>query len=295
MSTDHRRAQPGRGRAALARACCAAVTFVAVVAGCSETGTPVADPEAPTAPHAAPPAPAPPAESGPLAGFGDFAASLPADVGLAVTPIGGGQTLAGGAWADGPAWSTMKVAIAIAAVDAGTARTDDLDAAIRRSDNDAADRLWSSLGPPDRAAEATGAVLARDGDPQTRVNAVATRPGFSAFGQTMWPLTAQSQFASHLVCDPAAAPVTDLMRSTDESWGLATVPGAIAKSGWGPDEDGRQLARQFGALPTPAGGLVAVAIAAQPDSGTFEDAAATLTTITQWLAPRLPAGTGCTP
>ena len=68
--------------------------------------------------------------------------------GLAVGPLAGGRIETHGGLQESRAWSTMKVP---AALRAGHADWDDIEAAIMRSDNDAALRLWDRLG--DGAAE----------------------------------------------------------------------------------------------------------------------------------------------
>jgi hypothetical protein len=64
-------------------------------------------------------------------------------------------------------------------------------------------------------------------------------------------------------------------------------------TGWVGCTTGNYLVRQIGVLPAPNGGLIAVAIAAQPASGKFDDGAADLTEIAGWLKTHiddLPAG-----
>src|SRR5690606_38936782 len=65
---------------------------------------------------------------------------------------------------DETAWSTIKVPLAIAAVEraeteGAAAPWPQVEAAITRSDNGAATTLWSSLGPPQQAAQAVDEVL----------------------------------------------------------------------------------------------------------------------------------------
>jgi len=220
--------------------------------------------------------------------FDAFAQQLSARVGLAVVPVGGGQALTGGDYMSGVAWSTIKVPLAIAALGADSAQIGNATAAITASDNSAAQAMWDSLGSGATAATAVQQVLAGYGDLTTRVQPEVVRPGFTAFGQTLWPLVDQAQFAAALPCREDAAVVLPMMGQVlpDQSWGLGRLPGARFKGGWGPDEAGGYLVRQFGIVNTGAG-QVAVAVAA--DSGTFEDGIAVLDQVATWLAPRLAA------
>lgn len=236
-----------------------------------------------------------PASAEPLqASFAQLANTIPANVGIAYAPVGqnGAGTL--GTLQNGVAWSTIKVPLAIAAIHANRPNAQDLAArAVTASDNDAAEQLWSSLGPAPQAAQQVQAVLRAGGDSGTAVESRRLRPEFSAFGQTQWPLARQAVFAAHLPCLPAAAPVYSLMRNTvpDQRWGLAglNVP---SKAGWGPGTGGGYLVRQFGVVHAPAGDL-AVALAAEPKDGSFDSGIAALNQMTQWLsshAAELPGG-----
>jgi hypothetical protein len=149
--------------------------------------------------------------------------------------------------------------------------------------------IWASLGDPVTAAHKVDAVLRRTGDPTT-VQSQKIRPEFSAFGQTNWPLIDQVRFMSVAVCDNANTPIFALMGRVqpDQSWGIGTVPGSRFKGGWGPSPTGSYLVRQMGVLTAP-NGMIAVALAAQPASGRFEDGTAALTEMATWLASHLSA------
>ena len=230
------------------------------------------------------------------ASFAELANSLAGQIGVAYLPVGGdGPAVTLGDWSTGPAWSTIKVPLAVAAFrHEGAAAEASARPAITASDNDAAEQLWESLGPPETAAAAVETVLREAGD-ETTVESQRVRPGFSAFGQTVWSLAAQTGFAAELPCLPMAAPVVDLMGSVvaDQQWGLAQIPDAVYKAGWGPDAvTGGYLVRQFGLVPT-ATGRAAVAIVAVADSGTFADGTAMLDRIGTWLGQHvaeLPGG-----
>lgn len=196
------------------------------------------------------------------------------ELGLAIMPVGGERLVGMGKWTTGPAWSTMKVPLVVAAERKSPGeQTYATSAAITASDNSAADSLWSNLGTPRAAADAVQAVLREGGDDTTVVQEKPVRSGYSAFGQSEWSLADQVRFASRLPCLPGADTVIELMGSVNASqqWGLGSVfAEADFKGGWGPDPDGAYLVRQFGLVPV-TGGMIAVALAAQPDSGTFSD------------------------
>ncbi|PXX64198.1 hypothetical protein DFR70_105383 [Nocardia tenerifensis] len=207
------------------------------------------------------------------AGVAELQAGVRGHMGMAIMPVGGDQVVSFGDWTTGPAWSTMKVPLTIAAMrhNGGTpsyAAT----AAITASDNTAADTLWQSLGSNQEAAQAVQSVLREGGDTKTTVPATRSRPENSAFGQADWSLADQVRFASRLPCLPQSAPVIDLMEQIQSAqrWGLGAFSGAEFKGGWGPDASGAYLVRQFGLISAPSG-QIAIAFAAQPDSGAFSD------------------------
>ncbi|MGV0805934.1 hypothetical protein [Mycolicibacterium setense] len=228
--------------------------------------------------------------------FAQLETQLHAVAGIALSGVGPGhEPVSVGQWQSGPAWSTIKVPLIIAALreEVPPQITDAMTAAITASDNAAAESIWDSLGTPPEAARKVEAVLRQTGDP-TVVQAQRVRPEFSASGQTDWPLTDQVRFTSAAVCDTENDPVFDLMGRVeqDQRWGIGTVVDSRFKGGWGPSPTGGYLVRQIGVLTTPAG-MVAVAMAALPFSGKFEDGTAALTTMTDWLSQRLgavPAG-----
>jgi hypothetical protein len=237
-----------------------------------------------------------PSVAAPAADFAELETKLNAVTGIAVGAVGGGQApMTLGHWQSGPAWSTIKVPLVIAALRAQNPPkvTDAMAAAITESDNAAAESVWASLGDPVTAAHKVDAVLRDSGDP-TKVQSQKVRPEFSAFGQTDWPLTEQVRFLSVAVCDSANAPIFALMGrvESDQRWGIGSIGGARFKGGWGPSPAGSYLVRQFGILNTPDG-MMAVALAAQPASGTFDDGTIALTEMTKWLTAHLgalPAG-----
>jgi hypothetical protein len=241
----------------------------------------------------APPTPAP---AGLVADFARLEATLHGVAGIAVTAVGsrqGPMTL--GDWRSGPAWSTIKLPLAIAALRNANPPTVTaaMAASITESDNAAAESVWESLGDPVTAAHKVDAVLRQAGDPTT-VQSQRVRPEFSASGQTDWSLTDQARFTATAFCDNTNAPVFALLGqvTADQRWGIGSIAGAKFKGGWGPLPTGHYLVRQIGVLNT-SGGLMAVALAVQPDSGRFEDGIADLNAMATWLSAHLgalPAG-----
>ena len=159
---------------------------------------------------------------------------------MAAAPLGGGPVETRGELSDSRAWSTMKVPVIVAAIAAGRADWDAVEAAITRSDNEAAHRLWDSLD--DGAAEVE-AVLHQAGDEQTTLEPDPDPRGYSSFGRTVWLLTAALGFYAalargELLPDRDTARVLDAMGRVvpEQRWGLGRVPGIRFKGGWGPSE-----------------------------------------------------------
>ncbi|MCX4093936.1 hypothetical protein [Nocardia sp. alder85J] len=290
MSTDQ---NPVR-RAALRIVLLLGATVTTLVACTAQAGVPTpADLGSPGIPAPAVPAPADSVSKTLAADFAAMQDDLHGTVGIALMPVDGRQVTTLGSWTTGVAWSTIKVPLALAALrQDSTGLADSAAAAITASDNEAAQAMWDALGGGEQAANAVEAVLRETGDTSTDVAdrhnpaAKETVNDQMSFGATVWTLVDQVRFASRLPCLDHATPVMDLMSqiTSSQSWGLGSFTGAEFKGGWGPDDDtGNYLVRQFGLLPTWAG-QVAVAIAAQPDSGTFDDATAMLDKVSALLA-----------
>jgi hypothetical protein len=262
---------PTRARVTAAVACCA------VLSSCTTTLPPTAKPPAASPIPAAIPVDAL-GES-----FADLAATIPATVGVAVASAGGTRRF--GSWADGSAWSTIKVPLSIAALRGAPDRAGPLvNKAIIQSDNAAAEQLWAMLGDPVAASHAVEAVL-RDGkDSATVVQSQRVREGYSAFGQTEWAMQAQAGFAARLPCLAGAGPVLDDMHklAADQQWGLAGADGVAAKGGWGPGVDGAYLVRQLATVSSPAG-TFGVALAAQSNGGTYDAAVTAINQLGNWI------------
>ncbi|OBG30128.1 hypothetical protein [Mycobacterium sp. 852002-51057_SCH5723018] len=214
-------------------------------------------------------------------------AAAGATVGIAIAHPEGAQPLSLGRWSSGVAWSTIKVPLAIAALRRDPARAEGLVVkAITSSDNHASERLWSLLGSPVEAARQVQAVVEACGDADTVVESRRLRRGYTAFGQTQWPLGRQARFAARLPLLDDAATVISLMRDLTrvQRWGLA-AKGFAAKGGWGPGVRGDYLVRQFGVVPA-VSGQVGVALAAQAHA--FESGVEVLNAVTDWLVAHLP-------
>lgn len=231
------------------------------------------------------------------ADFDQLQRTIDATIGLAIAPAGDGASpITLGRWTIGPAWSTIKVPLVIAALreQGSTDITAAMRAAITESDNAAAESIWEGMGDPVAAAHTVERVL-READDPTTVESRKIRPQFTAFGQTLWSLTDQIRFAAFAACDSKDAQVRALMGQIeqDQRWGLGVIPKAQFKGGWGPSESGPYLVRQFGFIANASGAVSVVAIAVEPGSGSFGDGTAELTTIAKWLKDRiemLPAG-----
>jgi hypothetical protein len=235
------------------------------------------------------------------ADFTQMQPRLGGQVGMAIMPVGGGRMTVFGDWVSGIAWSTMKVPLAIAALrhDSQEEIRHEVEAAITWSDNDAAEALWQSLGDGLEAAKAVQDVIDEAGDATTGVAGPRTTLDYTSFGGTEWTLANQVRFASQLPCLPESFHVTELMTeiTPEQAWGLGVLEGTAFKGGWGPDDEtGVYTVRQFGLVPVRSG-MIAVALAAQADSGTFEDSTAILSRMAQLLGRHLDElrGGSCAP
>lgn len=193
---------------------------------------------------------------------------------------------------DGSAWSTIKVPLAIAAAehasDAGGNPWPDIEAAITRSDNDAAARLWASLGPPEDAAAAVDEVLSAYDSGGTQTQSVVVRPPFSSFGQTEWAPVDQARFAAALSCADRASVAAQVRAAMgrvapDHRWGIGRLQDAHIKSGWGPDAAGAYTLRQLGDGSV-EGRRYALAVVGRAADGTYPQAAADLDELVDWWA-----------
>jgi hypothetical protein len=227
-----------------------------------------------------------------VADFARLQQQLGGQIGLAVSGIGLDQPVQTlGPLQSAIAWSTSKVPIAMAIYAANLAGShqQDLVAAIQASDNAAAERLWSALGGGAQAARAADAQLRAAGDTQTSVQATTLRPGYTPFGQTVWPLSAQTRFTAGMACLAAGGPVLGLMDGVvpAERWGLGDAGvSAQFKGGWGPGSQpgtgGGYLDRQMGIV-TVRGTPIALSIASLPADGSHGSGTSALTAIARWV------------
>jgi hypothetical protein len=213
------------------------------------------------------------------ASFQELSGSVPATIGVAIASADGARPVAAlGEWSEGVAWSTIKVPLAVAAFRVGVAHSDQLVAVITRSDNAAAEELWSQLGDP--AAPLVQSVLREAGDPVSVVESRRLRAEYTPFGQTRWSLADQARFAAGLSRVSGASRVVDLMGAlcVDHRWGLA-AKGFAAKGGWGPGLTDEYLVRQFAIV----SGTVGVAMAAEVRKGGYEAGVDALNSVADWV------------
>ncbi|WP_308163409.1 hypothetical protein [Nocardia alni] len=278
----------GRRIRSAAVLCGLALVASAVCGGCSTSPEPGPAPTLSAPTNLAPGAMV--AIPGTLAAdFNSLLPTLGGKAGMAFMAVGGDTVATMGDWTAGPAWSTMKVPLVLAVLNGnGNTSNYQMSAAITESDNNAADQLWQSLGAPDQASQAIQAILRSGGDTDTTVPSTKSRADYSVFGQATWSLSDQVRFAAHLPCLANANTVTDLMGKvvSAQQWGLGHLDNAAYKGGWGPDPAGNYLVRQFGLITTPSG-QIAVAVAAQADSGSFDDGTAMLDKIVPLITKHL--------
>lgn len=256
--------------------------------------------------------------AGAEASFESMAASLSAQVGLAVASLGDGQVYEFGALREGHAWSSIKVPILTAVMrDEGETLDPEEEAwassALTASDNEAAAALFGRLedkyGGLTGASQAVEGVLRDAGDTTTTVATAPPPPGaVSTYGQTEWSLLGSVQFYGRLVDGCLLEPggteyVEGLMESVipEQRWGLGEAGFSSGwsvgmKGGWGPEASGAYLVRQSGFVRDGNRGIV-VAMMAIDDSGSYPAGASDLTQMAQWLAGELqglgPATSGC--
>ncbi len=216
------------------------------------------------------------------------------DVQVGVSVRAAGGVVHAGELQDLRAWSSIKVPVAVAAeqkalqTGGGDDIAADVDAAITASDNDAALRLWDSLGDTDEdSARYVDVVLRQAGDP-TKTVADRGRSDYEGFGDDRWTLDNQVIFADRLACLTGAGPVLDAMgRISDEHrHGAGELPGALFKGGWGADADGTYLLREFG-LAGDEGARVPFAVAVTTADGSDATARDAVADLAQRLTPVL--------
>ncbi|MCX4093935.1 class A beta-lactamase-related serine hydrolase [Nocardia sp. alder85J] len=230
------------------------------------------------------------------ADFVTLQSTLNGHAGLAIMPVGADRMVTLGDWTTGPAWATIKVplALAVQAANSGSI-TPSMSTAMTESDNSSADVLWQALGSADTAAKAVTAVLRQADDQKTTVSSSRTRSDYPPYVQTGWALNDQLRFVSHLPCLPNADAMLALLNKVawNQQWGLAKLENTQFKSGWGADTNGNYLVRQFGIITT-ASGQIAVAIAAQANSGTLDAGTQIVTKLSDLVSKHLDEQVGGT-
>jgi len=242
--------------------------------------------------------------------FQSLSSTLPAQVGLAVQPLGGGPLREFGDLREGHAWSSIKVPILATLMrEQGEALDAEEEAwassAITASDNEAAasmfGRIEDAQGGLVGASGAVESVLHEAGATTTAVATAPPPPGaVSTYGQTVWSLGDAARFFAALGrCEVLGSGGTGYVESLmegvipEQRWGLgeAGFPAGwrvAMKGGWGPEASsgGSYLVRQSGIVQSDSGGI-AVAMMAMDDSGSYPAGAADLTSVAQWLAGEL--------
>ncbi|MGD7707216.1 hypothetical protein [Microlunatus sp. Y2014] len=255
-------------------------------------------PGTPTHPPSPTPGPTSQAATTPATNLSDLDAELAnlerqsgARLGIAVTALGGGPAHQLGTLSTGVAWSTAKVPLALAAMAdrPGEPTTSLVRRAIRSSDNEAAEALWQGWSDPTRAAGRVTEVLRDGGDRRTVVPDVRRRAPWSIYGQTEWRLADQATFTARLPCLAGGEQLVAEMAQVDDGqrWGFAAsaLPDSVTaavKGGWGPGPDGGYLVRQLAIVTWGDGTRVAVALAAEPASGTYADGTVALDRLAAW-------------
>ena len=132
----------------------------------------------------------------------------PVAVGWAIGALGGGAIESFGERRAARAWSTMKVPVIVASITSGRADWHAIEAAITRSDNEAARRLWGASRR--RARRRSRRCSAEPGDSTTVLEREPDPRGWSPFGRTVWTLEAGATFYRALargeLLDPARTP-----------------------------------------------------------------------------------------
>ena len=218
----------------------------------------------------------------PFEGLEDAVAAIEKETGteVGVSLFDGSEMTQAGSLYALPAWSTIKIPIARAAVehcDYGKEYVEELtQASIEWSDNDSARALWDCMGSDKEAAEKVRDEIAKSGS-KVQVE--------GAFGTTSWSFPGQARYAFYLSQQDEDDPVIMEMHhiAEDQSYGLGTLETVPFKGGWSDDEsDGSWHTRQFGWFDG-----YGVAIGARSEDGSYDDTTAALDKVAQLLKLRL--------
>lgn len=219
---------------------------------------------------------------------------FPADVGVALAPVGGGDVYTFGDQTPRVAWSTIKVPLALAAK-RKNGWMPEIENAIVDSDNDAALALRKSLGSPSSGRNQVEAVFRDGGDTTTRV--VEIKADDETFGLTPWPLEGAATFGSNLPCLDDSKEIVRLMGrvADNQEWGIRTMDApkkTSVKGGWGPGDEGGVEVRQLGLITHKDGSQTAVAMSTY-SGDPMGTGVAVLNKVADWLdknIAKLPKG-----
>jgi hypothetical protein len=228
-----------------------------------------------------------PFRPGSRASFARLRHRIHARAGVVIGPAArGSRGYAVGAPMTGRAWSTIKVPIAAAVIakyhgysHVPSYYRGQIKAALHRSDNGAAQTLFASLGSRAAAGRRMEQVMARLGDSHTRVSRN------NGWGTTQWSLLGEEHFAAGLRCFAYGKSLMNQMTKVepDQRWGLGRLSRKpVFKGGWGPGAGG-YLVRQLGQIKIGPSHVLAVAIYAKANDGSFESGAHALSRIAKWI------------
>lgn len=198
---------------------------------------------------------------------------------VGVALFDGTQDITAGSVGVMPAWSTIKVPIALVAQEHcpyGESALEGLtEAAIEWSDNDATDQLWVCIGSDAEAGRLVSEEIAKSG--------VTVTPE-PAWGTTSWTLPGQARYGYQLAEVPADDPVIVEMRKIvdEHRYGLGQLDNVPFKGGWSDAPDGSWHTRQFGFI-TVGQTTYGIAIAARSLDGSEEDCQEALTQVADYL------------
>ncbi len=183
------------------------------------------------------------------------------------------------------AWSTIKVPLAMAALQRSTSATtrSRVERALRYSDNGAAAELWREIGSNATAAARVNKVLAQKGDTVTKVR-YSTSGGRSSYGRTPWRTSSMGVFMSNMACGSGAIVRQHLATTAGPKWGLKTMPRPLVKNGYGPVAGG-YLVRQAGIIIGADGRRWGVSVTVRATS--LARGQQDLTRVAGWLKPRI--------
>lgn len=246
-------------------------------------------------------------KSGGRKAFRSLTSDLSGTNGIAVAQIRGSQIAGLGSLRTGHAWSTMKVPVLVTLMrdyaESGkglsSSEMADAEAALTRSDNDAAKALFQKL--VDRHDGVAGAsaeidkTLRAAGDNRTEVNTTDPGNGFTTFGQTIWSTGASVKFFRALAnkCLMSGTDtkyVIDLMQNvaSDQQWGAGSAgfdDSVALKGGWGPEDGGGYLVRQDAIIGSGSRGMLIAMIALPGSTGdSFATGQQSLTRMAEWAA-----------